>query len=126
MIVDFLQIYVQKGVFALDYEHRHRVSKEGRNWANISGHDKRMFLKHFNVSSSVTSPTSTPKPKTGRTKGRFQKWNAALDAEGTPFCFHYNGKGCSYAAKCIYSHVFMTSGCGQKHSQNVCPKAQQS
>ena len=119
MIADFLQIYVHRGVFALDFNHRQRVCKEGRSWADISGHDERMFLKH--QSNPIVSSTNYKKGKNIRTKDTFQKKNVVLDSQGNPICFHYNGRGCSYGAKCIYSHVCLNTGCGQKHSQNACP-----
>ena len=47
MIADYLSVYQNSGVFALDYEHRHRVCKEGHIWSDISRHDENRFLKHM-------------------------------------------------------------------------------
>ena len=71
MICDFLEIYVHKGVFCLDFEHRHRVAKEGRRWDDISGHDERGFLKFAVKSKDSHSPSLSQKSK--RSKGVFSK-----------------------------------------------------
>ena len=50
MISDYLGMYIHQGVFLLDYEHRHRVAKEGRAWNDILRHDELKYLKHMSES----------------------------------------------------------------------------
>ena len=118
MIADYLEIYVHRGVFCLDFEHRHRVAKEGRSWDNISGHDERRFLKFASKQSKYTSdPKDSAKYK--RSKGQYQKRNKKVDSNGRPICFNFNlEKGCNYGKACLYSHVCLS--CEDNHPQVAC------
>ena len=117
MIADFLEIYAHRGVFCLDYEHRHKVAKEGKKWDDISFHDQMRLLKYS--TKSKDSLKDQPKDKSKRSKGPFQKRNKKTDSDGRPICFNFNlQKGCNYGKGCLYSHVCLT--CEGNHSQTSC------
>ena len=119
MVSDYLEIYVPKGVYLLDFEHRHRVAREGRSWSDISSHDERRYLRF-----SDTKESSAVKPKTQRNRKRWQS-RKLTDANGDTVCVNFNTKGCSYGAACRFSHTCSNAGCGGKHPQNACPKMPQ-
>ena len=109
MIADYLSMYVHQGVFLLDFEHRHRVAKEGRVWNDILRHDELKYLKHMSVPKVDNS-----KQKKGR---KFRK-----DSEVT--CVSFNTRrGCAYGNKCRFNHVCNMDGCSGKHSSIECPKS---
>ena len=114
MIADYLGLYRPHGVFMLDYEHRHRVAKEGRAWSDISRHDENRYLEHVRK--------SEPVQKSKKVKPRFSsgRANSRADTEGRAFCVNYNKKsGCTYNP-CRYSHACSNAGCGAKHSAADC------
>ena len=118
VISEYLNLYIQRGVFLLDFEHRHRVAREGRSWTDISSLDEKRFLvfNHANdkVAKKVAHKKSKPK------SNRYSK--VQLDASGDVICQNYNAQhGCSYDP-CRFSHVCST--CGAKHSKSDCGKPQ--
>ena len=116
MIADYLGLYKHHGVFLMDFEHRHRVAKEGRAWSDISRHDENRYLEHVKK--------SEPAVRSKKVKPRFQKrYFNRSDSEGRSYCTNYNSKqGCLYAS-CRYSHACSNAGCGAKHSAADCKSA---
>ena len=91
VIAEYLGLYLQRGVFLLDYEHRIRVAREGRAWTDISSLDERRFLVFIQDSFEQTSK----KTKKGKSRNRSSK--VKLDTSGDPICINYNARqGCSY------------------------------
>ena len=112
MVAEYLQLYIQKGVFYLDHEQRLKVSKEGRRFSDISALDERKFL---------VSPHSVDLNSSQNKKGKRNLKKKVCDSTGNPICLSYNGKGCDFDP-CRFAHICLNQGCGAKHPQQSCTK----
>ena len=105
IISDYLALYIKRGVFLLDFEHRMRVAAEGKPWNEISRHDKDRFLvfAHDHNSLEAIRPSDS-QPKRSANKSRRLPRRKTLDSAGIPVCYNYNmRKGCD-TEHCTYSH----------------------
>lgn len=126
MIADYMSLYVHKGVFRLDYEHRLRVAAEGCAWRDILSHDKDKFLfynhdtraQDTSVETPVESPVVPKKSKKVQKPGKPRK---VLDSNNVPVCFGFNSNsGCENGPSCQYSHCCYN--CLGSHTKLECPK----
>ena len=117
-ISDYLSMYIPKGVFRLDEQHRLRVASEGRAWNNLCDHDKSRFLVYNHKIESFTSQSKVKKSKPGKVRNRTRS-----DSKGRTICGNFNSSnGCSYGDKCKFAHVCSGYGCGGDHPKTDCPK----
>ena len=118
-ISDYFELYVHKGVFLLDEQHRIRVASEGRSWNDLYFHDISQFLvvrkpSFENQSSGIKGRQSSKSKRVPRRK--------TLDSRGVPCCFNYNSaKGCD-VENCTYTHLCSNPGCLANHSSMDCPR----
>ena len=117
-ICDYLDIYVQRGVFCLDEQHRLRVHSEGRAWNDLYAHDSNQWLIPRRNPSEFSASTDQKggKSKKATKKSGFQRSKKQLDTSGVPVCFNYNSKKGCEDENCIYSHVCNNPGCLGNHS----------
>ena len=122
-ISDFLEIYVQRGVYCLDEQHRIRVAAEGRRWNDIYCHDRNQWLIARRIPQEISTPTpqrsssdSAKKPKSRQT----QRPRKQLDHSGNPLCFNYNSKRGCENDPCTYTHLCNNPGCLGSHSAIEC------
>ena len=104
IISDYLALYVKRGVFLLDYEHRLRVAVETSPWNEVARHDRDRFLVFANDTRSFDSSVRKPRKTNPSALSRPPR-RKVLDSAGSPICYNYNmRKGCDSEA-CSYSHA---------------------
>ena len=118
-ISDYLDIYIPRGVFLLDDQHRRRVADEKRQWNNLYWHDVSQYL----VVRKVNSEEKVEQSKRSKSFKKSSRKGRPTDSNGTPICGNYNNQnGCSYGETCRFSHLCNNSNCNGKHPRHECPR----